>query len=128
MWILSKKPSEIIEHFMPFFFFFFLCMYKKIKISAETWNNARVSVLKIHENDDVNKTLVLLLCVSDISKRLGYANIYGMIDKEIKGKCNVKKMNEITKKTNQKIQTRQIKIDYCNSYNNANQLIKTRNN
>ena len=56
-------------------------MYKRIKISAETWNNARVSVLKIHENDDVNKTLVLLLCVSDISKRLGYANIYGMIDK-----------------------------------------------
>ena len=33
-------------------------MYKMIKISAEIWNNARVSVLKIHENDYVNKTLL----------------------------------------------------------------------
>ena len=32
-----------------------------IKVSAETWNNAGVSVLKIHENDDVNKTLLLLI-------------------------------------------------------------------
>ena len=57
-----------------------------IKISAETWNNAGVSVLKIHENDDVNKTLLLLLCISDISKRLGCANIYDLINKEIKRK------------------------------------------
>ena len=77
-----------------------------IKISAETWNNAGVSVLKIHENDDVNKTLLLLLCISDISKRLGCANIYDLIDKEIKGKYNVKKMNELTKE-----QIRKYKID-----------------
>ena len=75
-----------------------------IKVSAETWNNAGVSVLKIHENDDVNKTLLLLLCISDISKRLGCANIYDLIDKEIKGNS------------------------YCNSYNNTNQIIKTRKN
>ena len=49
--------------------------------SAETWNDAGVSVLKIHENVDVNKTLVLLLCLSDKSKRLGCANIYDLIDK-----------------------------------------------
>ena len=61
-------------------------MYKMIQISAETWNNAGVSVLKIHENDDVNKTLLLLLYISDISKRLGCANIYDLIDKKIKGK------------------------------------------
>ena len=66
-------------------------MYKMIKISAEIRNNAGVFVLKIHENDDVNKTLLLLLCFSHISKRLGCANTHDLIDKEIKGKCNVKK-------------------------------------
>ena len=81
-------------------------MYKIVKISVETWNKARVSLLKIHENDCVNKTLLLLLCISDISKRLGCANIYDPIDKEIKGKCNVKKMNELTKE-----QIRKYKID-----------------
>ena len=45
-----------------------------IQISAKTWNNAGLSVLKIHETDDVNKTLLLLLCISDISKILGCAN------------------------------------------------------
>ena len=55
-----------------------------IKISAETWNNAGVSVLKIHENDDVNKTLLLFLCISGISKRLGCANIYDLIIKKSK--------------------------------------------
>ena len=72
-------------------------MYKMIKISAETCNNVGVSVLKIYENNYINKALLLLLCISDISKRLGCANIYDMIGKEIKGKYNVKKMNELTK-------------------------------
>ena len=30
-------------------------MYKMVDISAETWNNAGVSVIKIHENDDARK-------------------------------------------------------------------------
>ena len=47
-------------------------MYKMVDISAETWNKARVSVIRIHENDDVNKTWV-------------GTNIYDLIDKEIKG-------------------------------------------
>ena len=68
-----------------------------IKISAKTWNNAGVSVLKINENNGGNKKFLLLLCISGISKRLGWANIYDLIDKEIKGKYNVKKMNELTK-------------------------------
>ena len=56
-------------------------MYKMLDIrSAETWNNAGVSALKIHENVDVNKTLLLSLCLSDKSKRLGCANIYDLID------------------------------------------------
>ena len=36
-------------------------MYKTVDISAETWYN---SVIKVHENDEVNKTLLLLLCIS----------------------------------------------------------------
>ena len=66
-----------------------------VDISAETWNNAGVSVIRIHENDDVNRTLLLLLCISDISKRWGGRSIYDLIDKEIKGKY--KKINELTK-------------------------------
>ena len=72
-----------------------MCIYKMVDISAETWNNAGVSVIRIHENDDVNKTLLLLLCISDISKRWGGRSIYDLIDKEIKGKY--KKINELTK-------------------------------
>ena len=40
-----------------------LCMYKMVDISAETWINAKVSVIKIHDN--VNKKLLKLLCISD---------------------------------------------------------------
>ena len=36
-------------------------MYKTVDISAKTWHN---SVIKVHENDEVNKTLLLLLCIS----------------------------------------------------------------
>ena len=67
----------------------YVCLYKMNKIGAETWNNVGVSVLKIHEKDDVGKTLLLLLCISDVNKRLVCANIYDLIDKEIKGKYNV---------------------------------------
>ena len=44
-------------------------MYKMVYISAETWNKAGVSVIIIHENDDVNTTLLLSLFISGISKR-----------------------------------------------------------
>ena len=40
-------------------FNFCVCMFK-MDISAETWNNTGVSVFKIHEDDDVNNTLLLL--------------------------------------------------------------------
>ena len=36
-------------------------MYKMVDISAETWNKVEVSEIKIHENDDVNKTVLLFL-------------------------------------------------------------------
>ena len=64
-----------------------------VDISTETWNEAGVSVIKIHENDDVNKTILLLLCISDAGKRCGCKIIYDLVNKEIKGKCGVKKMN-----------------------------------
>ena len=74
--------------------------------SCEKYQQDKVMIIQVVENDDVNKTLLLLLCVSNISKRLGCANIYDLIDKEIKGKYNVKKMNELTKE-----QIRKHKID-----------------
>ena len=72
-------------------------MYKMVDISAETWNNTGNSVIRIHENDDVNKALLLLLCISDISKRWGGRHFHDLINKEIKGKYKVKNMNELTK-------------------------------
>ena len=46
-------------------------MYKMINISIETWNKAEVSVINIHENDNANKTLLKLICISDIAYRWG---------------------------------------------------------
>ena len=43
-------------------------MYKMVDISAETWNKAGVSVTRVHENDNVNKTLFQLLYISDVKK------------------------------------------------------------
>ena len=45
-----------------------VCKYKMVDISADTWNKAGVSIIKVHDNADVNKTLLLLLCISDIGK------------------------------------------------------------
>ena len=47
---------------------FFLCMYKMVDISAEAWNKAEVTVINIHENDNVNKTLFKLLCICGVKK------------------------------------------------------------
>ena len=43
-------------------------MYKMVDISTETWKKAKVSVINIHENNDVNKTLLKLLGISDVKK------------------------------------------------------------
>ena len=77
-----------------------------VDISAETWNKAEVSVIKIHKNDNVNKTRLKLLCISDIAERWGGKNIYDLIDKETKGKYMVKNMSDIIKP-----QIRKYKID-----------------
>ena len=62
-----------------------------VDISAETMIKPGVSAIRIHENDDANKTLLLLFCISDISKRWGDTNIYDLIDKEIKENTKLKK-------------------------------------
>ena len=48
---------------------FFLCLYIMVDISVKTWNQAEVAATNIHEDDDVNKTILLILCISDASKR-----------------------------------------------------------
>ena len=56
-------------------FIFFLCMYKMVDISAKIWNKAKVSVMKIQENNNVNKTVLLLLRIFD-TKKDGAAKIF----------------------------------------------------
>ena len=53
-----------------------------VDISLKKWNNAEVSVIKTHENDNVNKTVLLLLSISDASKRWGVKNLYDLTDKK----------------------------------------------
>ena len=79
-------------------------------ISAETWNKAGVAAIKVHENDDVNKTILLLLCISDVSKWWGGKNLYDLIDKEIKGKYGVKKMSQFTKQQIRKYKINQARL------------------
>ena len=81
-------------------------MYKMVVISAKTWIKAEVSVIKIHENDNVNKAVLLLLCISDATKRWGGKSLYDLIDKEIKGKYGVKNMGDLAKQ-----QIRKYRID-----------------
>ena len=34
-----------------------------VDINSNTWNKIGGSVIRVHENDDVNKTLLRLLCI-----------------------------------------------------------------
>ena len=52
-----------------------VCMYKMVDISVETWNKVKVYVINIHENDNTNKTILQLLCISDI-KKVGVIKIF----------------------------------------------------
>ena len=63
----NKKLLSNIFH-QKIFYFFCVCMYKMVDISAETWNKTEISVTKIHENNNVNKTVLLLLRISDTKK------------------------------------------------------------
>ena len=54
-----------------------------VYFSAKTWIKTEISVIKIHENDNVNKTVLLLLCNSDAKKKRGGKTLYDLIDKEI---------------------------------------------
>ena len=63
----SEKLLSILGHQKNLFFF--LCMYKMVDISIETWNKAEVSVINVHKNHNANKALLKLICISDIAKR-----------------------------------------------------------
>ena len=65
-------------------------------------------LIKINKNNNVDKTVLLLLCISALGKRSGCKNIYDLINKKIKGNYRVKKKkkNELTKQ-----QIRKFKID-----------------
>ena len=78
-------------------YIFLLCKYKMVDIKAEIWNKDGVAAIKVHENDNVDKTVLLFLCISDLGKTSGCKNIFDLIDKDIKGKYRVKKMDELTK-------------------------------
>ena len=82
----SQKWLSILCHQKKFFC---VCMYKMLYISTETWNKTEISVIKIHENYDVNKTVLLLFCISDVKKIWGGKNLYDLIEIEIKGKYEV---------------------------------------
>ena len=43
-------------------------MYKMVDINVETWSKAGVSVIRVHENGNVNKTLFKIRCISDVKK------------------------------------------------------------
>ena len=43
-------------------------MYKMVNISAEIWKKAKFSVMKIYDNNNVNKIVLLLLCNFDTKK------------------------------------------------------------
>ena len=101
-----KKQPKIVKDLHHKKFLFFLYIYKIVDISAKTWIKAEVTVIKIHENDKVNKTVLLLLCISGASKRWGGKNLYDLIDKKIKGKYGAKNMSDLTKQ-----QIRKYKID-----------------
>ena len=71
-WVVwnQRFKRKIIEYFMSSkkYIFFFLCISKMVNISVETRNKTEVSVIHIHENDNANKKLLKLLCISDIKK------------------------------------------------------------
>ena len=43
-------------------------MYEIVDISAEIWNKAELTVINIHQNDNVSKTLFKLLRISAVKK------------------------------------------------------------
>ena len=54
-----------------YFFLGYVLILALVDIRTATCNEAEVSVLKMNENDEVNKTVLLLLCVCDVKKRCG---------------------------------------------------------
>ena len=87
-----KKQLKIIDH-LHYQQTFFVCMYKMLDISAETWNKT---------GSFCNKNTWKLWCkkllwISDISRRWSSKNIYDLIDNKVKEKFKVEKIDKLTK-------------------------------
>ena len=66
-----------------------MCVCVCVCVRVCIYKIAEVSVINIHENDNANKTLLKLLCIPDIKKKIWVGkNLYDLI--EIKGKYEVK--------------------------------------
>ena len=48
------------------------CVYVMVDVSAEAWNKAEISLIKIHENDDLDNFFLLLICICDAKKKMGW--------------------------------------------------------
>ena len=90
---IVKNNQKLLNIYIrkKFYYFSIYCMYKMVDISTETWNKTGVSVISIHENDDINKTLLLLLCISGISKRWRGTNTYDLLIKKLRKNTKLKK-------------------------------------
>ena len=85
-----KKQQRIVKDLYHKKKLFFLSIYKMVGISADLWIKADVSVIEIIENDNVNKTVLLLLCISD-AKKDGVVKIFmNLLIKKLKENMGLK--------------------------------------
>ena len=115
VWNQRAKPKvkwKTVKNFYTFTpsksFIFILCMYKMVdnKNGAETWNKAKVSVIKIYENK--NSSIITLYFWH--KKRWYGKNLSDLIDKEIKRKYGVKNMSDLTKQQIRKYKINRAKL------------------
>ena len=93
-----------------------------VDINIKTSNKAEVSVINIHENNNVNKILLKLICIS------GSKNIDDLTDKEVKGKYKVTNMSNLTKQQIKKYKidrSKLIKVSKHSMYVNEDTAITT---
>ena len=115
-----KKTT--FEYFVLIIYFFCVCIHKMVDINIKTSNKAEVSVINIHENNNVNKILLKLICIS------GSKNIDDLTDKEVKGKYKVTNMSNLTKQQIKKYKidrSKLIKVSKHSMYVNEDTAITT---
>ena len=90
-----EKHSRIMKYLMQLkkTFFFFLCMYKMFKVTAETFAKNCVHTIKVNK---AGNNSVLWIKMIDIQKTQDVKNIHDLVDKEITDKLRliIEQMNE----------------------------------